>query len=179
MSHHRFGTLPGHYLKPGEMYLAVEPTVISTLLGSCVSVTMFHPGRRIGAICHGLLPECRESGSCHCVKGCGNGFKNMSCSIRLMLERFRALGIPPGELEVKVFGGSDMFEVGESEGGRPTVGRQNMAITLRLLAEAGIKLKARDLGGERGRKIYFYSHTGEVLLKRLRKSAIDQTGESA
>lgn len=160
-----------HYLKPGEMFLATEPTVITTLLGSCVSVTMFHPGRRIGAICHGLLPVCREGPRCECRKGCVDGFKNMACSIRLMFNRFSDLGIRPGDLEVKVFGGSDMFDAGSGMGEKLTVGRQNMEVTLRLLDEAGVRVKSSDLGGERGRKIYFYAHTGEVLLKRLRKTA--------
>ena len=98
MSPHRLKSLPGHYLKPGEMHLAMEPTVISTLLGSCVSVTMFHPQRRIGAICHGLLPACREGRACQCQRGCENGLKNMACSIRIMFDRFRTLGIPLAEL---------------------------------------------------------------------------------
>jgi len=167
-------SLPSHYLKPGEMYLATEPTVISTLLGSCVSVTMFHPQRRIGAICHGLLPACRESSACQCRQGCENGFKNMSCSIRIMFGRFRALGIPLSELEVKVFGGSDMFDVVDEATRKQTVGQQNTTITLRLLEEARVRILATDLGGERGRKIFFYSHTGEVLLKRLQKTAAGQ-----
>jgi chemotaxis protein CheD len=33
-----------------------------------------------------------------------------------------------------------------------------------------MKITASDLGGPRGRKIFFYSHTGEVLLKRLHSS---------
>lgn len=165
------GNLPGHYLKPGEMFLATEPMVISTLLGSCVSITMFHPVRKIGAMCHGLLPSCRESGNCQCEEECHNGFRNMTCSIRLMLDRFKALGISSRELEVKLFGGSDMFEANGEKSKKPTVGRQNIAVTLDILKEAQIRISASDLGGERGRKIYFFTHTGEVLLKRLRKGS--------
>ena len=166
--------LPSHYLKPGEMYLAMEPTVISTLLGSCVSVTMFHPGRHIGAICHGQHPVCRRLESAgQCQDECEDGFKNMACAIRLMFDRFRDLGIMATELEVKVFGGSDMFVVGNGNNKKPTVGKQNLDITRRLLAEAGVRVKAFDLGGERGRKIFFNSYTGEVLLKRLHKTSKD------
>jgi len=48
--------LPIIYLKPGEMYITEKPALVSTVLGSCVSVTMFNPRLQIGAICHGLLP---------------------------------------------------------------------------------------------------------------------------
>lgn len=33
----------------------------------------------------------------------------------------------------------------------------------------GLTLITRDVGGIQGRKIFFYTHTGEVLLKRLTK----------
>jgi chemotaxis protein CheD len=135
---------------------------------------MFHPLRRIGAICHGLLPECREGRNCRCNQGCENGFRNMACSIRMMFDRFLAMGIPLSELEVKVFGGSDMFDAGAGSDRKPTVGRQNVEITLRLLKEARVRIVAVDLGGERGRKIFFNTQTGEVLLKRLRKTAAGQ-----
>ena len=50
---------PVIYLKSGEIYFTEEPVIVLTVLGSCVSVTLFH--RRLGysAICHGLLPRCR------------------------------------------------------------------------------------------------------------------------
>lgn len=166
--------LPQIYLKPGGMYLATEPTVVSTVLGSCVSVTMFHPQRRIGAICHGLLPVCRENGICNCITECENGLKNMKCSLRIMFEQFKELGIAPRELEVKVFGGAEMISATQDDTTRQSVGSKNTAITLRLLEEARVTVKSSDLGGSNGRKIYFNSYTGEVLLKRMRKKLVHE-----
>ena len=34
--------LPQAHLKPGELFVTQEPQWISTVLGSCVAVTMFH-----------------------------------------------------------------------------------------------------------------------------------------
>lgn len=159
--------LPHHYLKPGEMFIAQQPTVVTTLLGSCVAVTMFHPGRRIGAICHGLLPSCRECNASRCDRNCFFSFKYMDCSIRRMFEQFTAYGVKPGELEIKVFGGADMFGDPGSNGRRMTIGRQNVTITKKIMKNAMLQILAEDVGGERGRKIFFCTHTGEVLLKRL------------
>jgi len=36
------------YLQPGEMFLAHEPTIIRTLLGSCVGVTFWSARLGIG-----------------------------------------------------------------------------------------------------------------------------------
>ncbi len=159
--------LPHHYLKPGEMFITQEPTLVTTLLGSCVAVTMFHSRRRIGAICHGLLPSCRENDATLCTKNCAYGFKFMDCSIQRMLEQFKAFGMKSAEVEIKMFGGADMFGVPGGNGQRMTVGMQNILMSRKALSDAGLSVQVEDVGGERGRKIIFYTHTGEVLLKRL------------
>ncbi len=160
--------LPHLYLKPGEMRLCEEPTIVTTLLGSCVAVTMYNERLGIGAICHGLLPSCRNAGPCdgHCLEG----FRYVDCSIRLMLEGFQKRGIGQGEIAVKVFGGSDMFNVKGGAGKGRSVGRQNVEKAIQIIDREGLKITASDLGGPRGRKIYFYTNNGEVLLKRLHGS---------
>ena len=40
------------FLQPGELWFGDEQTRIRTILGSCVAVTLWHPGRRIGGMCH-------------------------------------------------------------------------------------------------------------------------------
>src|SRR6266568_808325 len=154
--------LPHVYLKPGEMYVATEPTLVTTVLGSCVSVTMFSQRLRIGGICHGLLPDCREIKPCHEAGNCGTGARYVACAIRLMFVQFRQLGIRAQELEVKVFGGADMFSGGESRSSREGVGQQNLGIAFALLEQEGVQVKAADTGGGRGRKIHFYTDTGEI-----------------
>jgi len=162
--------LHGHYLKPGKMFFGERATLVSTLLGSCVAVTMFSPRCRVGAICHGLLPSRQDEH--RCLGSCEEGARYVDCAIRLMLDWFTQLGILRSEIEVKAFGGSDMFAVKEGENRTSSVGRQNLDKALSLIDEAGLRLLASDLGGPRGRKIYFSTHTGEVLLKRLNRSRI-------
>src|SRR5579862_9057959 len=50
--------LPEVYLHPGESYLAREPAILRTLLGSCVGATFWSPRLRVGALCHAQLPKC-------------------------------------------------------------------------------------------------------------------------
>lgn len=152
--------LTQYYLRPGELHVATEPTLVTTLLGSCVSVTMHAPGRDVGAICHALLPEGEPLG-----KGSAS-YRYLSSSVRIMVDRLRALGISPPALEVKAFGGADVIR-GRTGGPRPSIGRQNLEATHAALLEAGLRLSAQDLGGERGRKLLFYTDTGEVFIKRL------------
>ncbi|SNB44792.1 chemotaxis protein CheD [Geobacter sp. DSM 9736] len=163
--------IPQFYLKPGEMYLGESPAVVSTLLGSCVSVVMYSRRRKIGAISHSLLPVNRGKGACTCTDRCTEGFRYVECSIHRMLKSFLSCNIPRGEIEVKVFGGSDMFTFDTQSA---TVGRQNIDTAMRILEAENLQVHVSDVGGQRGRKLFFYTHTGEVLLKRLNdKESLD------
>ncbi|MBJ6801922.1 chemotaxis protein CheD [Geomonas sp. Red259] len=141
-----------------------EPVLVTTLLGSCVAVTIFNYRLRLGAICHAQLP-----GNGDRFDGTQDGHrgKYVDTAIREMLERLLHRGALRGELEAKVFGGADMFD---ARGRLRTVGRQNSEMALRVLEHEAVRVAKQDLGGECGRKIIFHSHTGEVLLKRMRKS---------
>ena len=45
------------FLQPGEFYFGDAATRIRTLLGSCVAITLWHPARMIGGMCHYMLPN--------------------------------------------------------------------------------------------------------------------------
>lgn len=153
---------PAHHLKPGELVITGRPMLVSTILGSCVSVTMFNP-RFGGAICHGMLPSCGRKDFCH---HCGEEFRYVDCAVRAMIGAFSRRRIAPEEIEVKLFGGSDMLSHSE-ERMTASVGRQNIDTALKLLTENGFVILVSDVGGKRGRKIFFDTGTGAVHLKRL------------
>ena len=147
---------PKLFLQPGEYCIATEPTVVTTVLGSCVSLTMFHRRTRSGGICHARLPTGGGSGLYRFVDGAIYG----------MLGEFRDRGIPGNELEVKLFGGAELMGA-DPMSAKNCVGRQNVEAAQRTLAGQRLRLRASVTGGAHGCKIAFYTHTGEVLLQRL------------
>ena len=153
------------FLLPGELFTGRQTTMVETLLGSCVAVTMYSSRCGVGAVCHGMLPACPSVQPCR--SGCPDGTRYVDCSIRRMLTWFTTQGILHSEIEVKIFGGSDMFPVSTGESKRPGVGRQNIAMPLQVLEQDGLAPVATDLGDHRGRKIYFKTDTGEGYLTRL------------
>ena len=155
------------FLKPGQMMVSSVPTLVTTLLGSCIAVTLFCPRTRFGAICHAQLPSCGNPAGCS-PEDLSHA-KYVECAIMLMLKRLHAHGVANKELQAKVFGGSDMFE---GNGRVRGVGKQNAEMSLKVLEREGVRVVRKDLGGERGRKIIFHTDTGEVLLKRLGKSGV-------
>ncbi len=98
-------------------------------------------------------------------------FRYLDCSVKAMIEAFEQKGIKRQEIEIKIFGGSDMFESKRVQGKPVTVGRQNIEMAKSVLQTAGLKVAAEHLGGKVGRKILFFTNTGEVLMKRLGSGA--------
>jgi chemotaxis protein CheD len=154
------------FLRPGEIVIAELPSVVTTLLGSCVAVTLFNARLKLGAICHAVLPSCRREGVCD---NCQEPGKYVPCAISSMLQAMAEHGVTRGEIEAKIFGGSDMFD---SQGRSLSVGSQNAEMALRLVEKESLTLVTQDLGGRLGRKIVFHTATGEVLLKRLKKTEL-------
>ncbi len=62
------------YLLPGELYLAREPAIIRTILGSCVGVTFWSARLGVGALCHSLLPRCPTNGSAPMARAWGHRY---------------------------------------------------------------------------------------------------------
>ena len=145
------------YLKPGELVVTEEPVMVTTVLGSCVSVTMYNARLRAAAICHGMLPH----------GGISDNFKYVDTALRYMIDYFRKRDIGRKEIEVKVFGGADMFNTVGSSTRNFTVGWQNISAATSFLQEYGMAPTASDVGGKKGRKLIFTTDTGIVYLKRL------------
>ncbi len=157
--------LPDLDLQPGELYLARSPSILRTILGSCVGVTFWSARLGAGAMCHGVLPRCPlNRPSTFTVS---EGHRYIDFSIRYLAAQFDALGARRDELEVKLFGGADVLPVFEVQTSRPTVGALNCQAAIEVLAAEGFQVSASDLGGIRGRRIHFHTGTGEVLLHRL------------
>ena len=150
-------TLISIYLKPAELAVAEQPSLVSTVLGSCVAVTLFSPQLGIGTICHAMLP----SGSAP------TPFKFVDSAIGHMLQWFAEKGMSHQALEAKLFGGADMFNSKKVVNWQISVGQQNIQMALGLLSQAKIPVAAQDVGGRFGRKIFFKTSTGEVFLKRF------------
>ncbi|MBF0155060.1 MAG: chemotaxis protein CheD [Magnetococcales bacterium] len=163
--HHESALPHALTLAPGELFISESPVVVDTILGSCVSLTLYHPPTRIGAICHGVQPggdtpvalRTRRGGRDEC-------FRFVDCAIRHMLDYFASRGIAPRQLSAKLFGGADMFPTHDLDN---TIGRQNIRMAEQTIHAAGLFPIAVHVGGNLGRRIFFYTHTGEVLLRRL------------
>ncbi len=155
--------LPEVYLQPGESRLVKEPTILRTLLGSCVGIAFWAPRLGLGALCHPMLPRFPAKQALTTTRSAGRRY--VDYAIRDLARQFDALGARRDEVEVKLFGGGDVL-LTIDDSARPTVGRLNIEVAKRVLNEEGFCVSASSLGGKRGVNIYFNTQTGEVLLQR-------------
>lgn len=157
--------LPQVHLSPGQLIVTRESKVVVTVLGSCVSVTMFHRHSGLAAICHAMLAEPAGAEPVHPEDPLR--FRYVTEAVPAMLGAYRRAGIVPRTIEVKVFGGGNV--IGESHATDPHwIGGANVATARRLLEAADLTVVAENTGGRCGSKILFNTATGAVLHKHLR-----------
>lgn len=148
------------FLQPGEIYWSNDSaTRIRTLLGSCVSICLWHPVRKIGGMCHYLLPKRPQSSP----PADGLDPRYGEEAIRIFLQEISAVNTHPGQYIAKVFGGGQMFQTL-----RPGshIGDNNVDLAYRFLKETGIQIAAHDHGGTRDRRLMFDLWSGNVWMKR-------------
>lgn len=162
--------------------MADKPTEVWTLLGSCLAIIFHNPRLRLGAIAHAQLPEkssyeaaCSQKCSDYCPDPCyhdtqnSNPYKYVSCSLKAMLDAFEQRDVLPGEIDVKLFGGSSILPLMHPV---KSIGQQNIDMASKLIAQHQLRLASQHVGGVTGRTLYFYSDTGEVLVKPHRTLAL-------
>lgn len=145
----------------GEGIATCEPTSVTTVLGSCVAVTFHCRRTRCGAIFHALLPT---RGMKHSVEEYGP-FRFADEGVRYFVGALKEKGCRLVDIECKVFGGANAYFADDY-----AVGTKNSAVAIATLKTFGLEPTACDVGGARGRKLFFITHTGEVFMKRLSAS---------
>lgn len=144
------------YLQPGQLLVATTPTLVTTILGSCVAVCLWDSGIRIGGLNHFMLPLFAGSG----VKSARFG----NVAMQELLDRMIAAGARLADLQARVFGGSCMFEQMKSSN---HLGQKNIHLALDFLSLRGIDVVQIEVGGDRGRKLRYHTDEGEAWLNTI------------
>lgn len=149
----------------GEYLASKKPIVIHTLLGSCVSACLFDPVSRIGGMNHIFLPG---EADFECFNDCARFGVN---AMELLINDMLKLGARKNNLVAKVFGGSSTLPSFHVE---DHIGKKNSEFLVTFLDNESIRIVASNLGGNTGKKIYFSTYTGDVLLKHLKPMVITE-----
>ena len=139
-----------YFLKPGYLYVTLEPTRISTVLGSCVSVIFYDTRLRYGGMNHYVLPRNPHKGP--------GSTKFGEDAVPELYAQFHRFGSAAANIVARIAGGAYMDESPNSK----EIAQENVLVAKRMLAAYGIPIISANTGGTKGRQVNFMSGTNEI-----------------
>ncbi len=136
-----------------------DAVLVSFGLGSCVGVAIFDPEQEVGGLVHVLLPGSPRPED--------NPLKFSDTAIELLIKEIQHMGGSADSMVAKVIGGANMFSWIGSDNKKP-IGERNVEAVLNKLANIGIRVVAKDVGGTEGRTVEFYPGNGNVTISNAR-----------
>lgn len=150
---------------PGEFYITRHPEMITTVLGSCISVCAYDLDEGIGGMNHFMLPSMGPEGQpegqpedWH-VNGCG---RYGDLAMKNLLKGMIKHGAKRENLKIKVFGGGQILRSKGDVGGR------NIEFITEYIANKSLVVTGMDVGDDFPRKVNFFPLTGKVMVKKLK-----------
>lgn len=138
----------------GKIAFVGPGQVATTILGSCIGLTLFHPNRQVAAFAHIVLPESR--GNASALAG-----KFADTAVPAMLAMFQQQKIVPHQLRAKLAGGATMF----GGTGPLRIGLQNHAAVVERLRQCRIPITAEHIGGPKGRRVTVLPEHGQLKIE--------------
>lgn len=142
---------------PGEFFVSAEPMIVYTVLGSCVSACIRDPLAGVGGMNHFMLPQPKNASTDSWGESTRYGSYAMESLINDILKR----GGVKSRLEVKLFGAGRIYD------GNIDVGARNAEWVLEYIKTEGLTACKTDLGDILPRKIYYFTESGRVLMKKI------------
>jgi chemotaxis protein CheD len=143
---------------PGEYFVSVEPRVVYTVLGSCISVCLRDPLAGVGGMNHFMLSAPTSEGGHDSWADSG---RYGSFAMEMLINEILKRGGRKDRLEAKVFGGGKIYD------GAMDIGAKNATWALDYLERESVPLLKANVGDVCPRKVYYFTDSGKVLLKKL------------
>jgi chemotaxis protein CheD len=147
---------------PGEFYVSAHEELVTTVLGSCVSVCIHDPRTGIGGMNHFMLPE-PAGGADSWSATAGRAARYGSDAMEQLINTMLRAGCLRADLQLKVFGGGRVLTQ------LSDIGQRNIEFVTRYIAAEKLNLCASDLGDVYPRQIQFFPHSGRARVRLLRR----------
>jgi chemotaxis protein CheD len=151
---------PGDHvvLMPGQMHFGGQAASLRTVLGSCLAVTLWHPERRLGGMCHFLLPSRRRKPGDMLDGRYGDE------ALEAMVALVRQMRTEPSDYHAHLYGGADTMPEGTAL--KFNVGERNIEQGFSLVDRYGFQIQGVDVGEDVPRNVTLTLATGEVEMRR-------------
>ncbi len=146
------------YLKPGEWHFGSTPDCIRTTLGSCIAMTAWHPHKRLGGMCHFMLPYRMSRDRTTALDG-----RYADEAFQLMAKAALARGVHLHDCEIKLIGAANMFAARVKGGSR--VASDNIDVAHLLAKQYRLRVVAESLGGHGFRQVICCLMEGKIWIR--------------
>lgn len=134
----------------GDIVVRTEPTLLTTVLGSCIAVCLYDSLRHFGGMNHYLLPTGGHTG------------KHGDWATTELIKRMLNQGSNLANLQAKIFGGSSPLCLNQ---GTWSVGAANEAVARQVLLDYDIPVVAERVGRKAGMRLIFENWTGTAWVR--------------
>ena len=132
-------------------------TVLSAVLGSCVSACLWDEGAGLGGMNHFLLVQPQGADR-------GQELRYGVHAMELLINALVRAGARRSALQAKLFGGASMTEAFAD------VGRLNAEFATDFLKREGIVFRGGSLGGTAARRVEFWAATGRARQRAIQSA---------
>lgn len=149
-----------HYVAkilPGEFYVSRNDEMITTVLGSCISVCAFDAYSGIGGMNHFMLPDSGGESTDILSKS----FRFGDVAMERMINEMLKAGARANNIVYKAFGGGKMLA------NMTDIGGKNIEFLNKFMEMENLEITSSDLGGPHPRKVNFYVDSGRIMVKRI------------
>lgn len=158
---------------PGERCVSRKPVLIVTLLGSCVAACLYDEVSGVAGINHFLLAAPRYAKNMPLSHTDAGRYGIMA--MELLINDMVHLGADRRRLKAKVFGGASVIR--RSGDNFLCVNEVNQRFIREYLGTEHIPIVSEDLGGDKGRVVYFHTDTFKVLRRFIPRNELDGVEE--
>ena len=154
-------------LAPGDFVYGVRgKQKYFTVLGSCISLVLWHPKTQFYAMCHYINPQTPPGESpCSLVKG-----RYADQVLPYLEKQLRKYAIDPTELELTLCGGASSTGV-NNLARHYQIARLNIEAAHEFIQKNQLLIKVEDTGGQLARRLRFDSKTGELEIVTVQTGA--------
>ncbi len=149
------------FVKIGEIATAKAPTILKTVLGSCVAIVLYDEINKIGGMIHIVLPKKRDE----------REYKEgwfADTGIPILIAKTKAKGANLNNIQGFVFGGNNAIRCERSANEPLKIGENNILFVRNLLKEKNIKFEEHGTLQSYGTKVSFDLSSGKSSFKLLK-----------
>ena len=143
-------------LNIGDVAVSDGPSMLETILGSCVAVCLWDGELKIAGMNHYMMPYWMDTMKDPMM--CGP--ESIEALMTMIINR----GANIKDLRAKIFGGGRVLET-LTKG--IEIGKENVRVAREVLEDYGIPVIKEYTGNDFGIKVVFYSDTGRAFIKKL------------